>query len=112
MPSIFRSAIFLSVSSSNMSRQIWHCSTRIASCSGEGVVENKAAIVEEVLNKLRGMAESEAKLLFREWEMYGGSLPHISQVISNAINVTTDALAVALDELTQEDREALLPLFW
>lgn len=79
--------------------------------SEEKFVENKQAIVDEVLAKLRGMAESEAKLLFREWEMYSGSLPHISQVISDAINVTTDALAVALDELTAEDRENLLPLF-
>ena len=79
--------------------------------SEEDFVENKAAIVEEVLAKLRGMAKMEAKLLFREYEMYSGNLPGISQVISNAINVTTDALTTALDELSEEDTEALLPLF-
>ena len=79
--------------------------------SEQEFVENKAAIVEEVLAKLRGLAKMEAKLLFREYEMYSGNLPGISQVISNAINVTTDALTVALDELTEEDTEALLPLF-
>ena len=79
--------------------------------SEEEFVENKAAIVEEVLAKLRGMAKLEAKLLFREYEMYSGNLPGISQVISNAINVTTDALTTALDDLSEDDTDALLPLF-
>ena len=74
-------------------------------------VDNKDAIVEEVLAKLRGLAKMEAKLLFREYEMYSGNLPSISQVISNAINVTTDALTIALDDLSEEDKESLLPLF-
>ncbi|CAB9499861.1 Glutamate dehydrogenase 2 [Seminavis robusta] len=79
--------------------------------SEEKFVENKDAIVEEVLTKLRGLAKLEAELLFREYEMYSGSLPRISQVISNSINVTTDALTAALDELSEGDRESLLPLF-
>lgn len=43
--------------------------------------------------------------------MLGGSLPDTSKVISDCINVATDALSVALDELSDTDREALLPLF-
>jgi len=77
----------------------------------EEFVQNKEAIVKEVLAKLRGLAKMEAELLFREYEMYSGNLPGISQVISNAINVTTDALAVALDEVPDEETEVLLPLF-
>jgi glutamate dehydrogenase len=53
----------------------------------------------------------EATLLFREFENFGGSLPEVSQIISNCINAATDALSVALDTLSEEDREALLPLF-
>lgn len=79
--------------------------------SEETFVENKPAIVEEVIAKLRGLAKMEAELLFREYDMYSGSLPDISQVISNAINLTTDAVTVALDNLSADDREKLLPLF-
>lgn len=79
--------------------------------SEEDFVANKAQIVEEVLAKLRGMAKLEAELLFREYSMQGGSLPGISQIISNAINATTDALTLALDDLSEIDRDALLPLF-
>jgi glutamate dehydrogenase len=53
----------------------------------------------------------EAELLFREFENYGGSLPEVSQIISNSINTATDALAIALDFLSSDDRETLLPLF-
>jgi glutamate dehydrogenase len=73
--------------------------------------DNKEQIVGEVLDKLRGLAQMEAELLFREFENFGGSLPEASQIISNCINVATDALSVALDNLTEEDRKALLPLF-
>jgi glutamate dehydrogenase len=74
--------------------------------------DNKTAIVEEVLEKLRGLAKMEAVLLFREFEDYEGlSLPEVSQIISNCINATTDALTEALDKLSDGDREALLPLF-
>jgi glutamate dehydrogenase len=73
--------------------------------------DNKEVIVGEVLDKLRGLAELEAKLLFREFETFGGSLPAVSQLISNCINAATDALSIALDSLTAEEREALLPLF-
>uniref|UniRef100_A0A7S4QI86 Glutamate/phenylalanine/leucine/valine/L-tryptophan dehydrogenase C-terminal domain-containing protein n=1 Tax=Ditylum brightwellii TaxID=49249 RepID=A0A7S4QI86_9STRA len=77
----------------------------------EEFFQNKAAIVQEVLSKVRDLAKMEATLLFREFENYGGSLPLVSQVISNTINVATDALSVALDNLSKEDRAELLPLF-
>jgi glutamate dehydrogenase len=73
--------------------------------------EHKDAIVEEVLSKLRGLAKFEAELLFRESELYGESLPEVSQAISNAINAATDALSAALDTLSEQDQEQLLPLF-
>lgn len=72
---------------------------------------HKHLIVEEVLHKLRGLAKLEAELLFREAETYDGSLPVVSQIISNSINAATDALAVALGSLSEKDRDELLPLF-
>jgi glutamate dehydrogenase len=79
--------------------------------SEEEFFENKEAIVEEVLDKLRGLAKLEAELLFREAENYGEALPDVSQIISNAINAATDALSAALDTLPKEDQDKLLPLF-
>ena len=58
-----------------------------------------------------GLAELEATLLFREYESFGGALPDVSKVISDCINAATDALAGALDTLSAEEREELLPLF-
>ena len=73
--------------------------------------DNKEQIVLEVLEKLRDMAGMEAKLLFREFGNYRGSLPHVSQVISDTINLATDAITSALDELSEEDMDALMVLF-
>jgi len=73
--------------------------------------ENKEQIVSEVLDKLKSLCKMEALLLFREYENYPGSLPEISQIISNAINVATDALTVAMDDLSVEELDSLLPLF-
>ena len=74
--------------------------------------QNKEKIVDEVLEKLRGFAKREAVLLFREFEQYDNvSLPKVSQIISECINITTDALSAALDTLPKEDVEALMPLF-
>mmetsp|Transcript_10821 Transcript_10821/g.24126 ORF Transcript_10821/g.24126 Transcript_10821/m.24126 type:complete len:1103 (-) Transcript_10821:262-3570(-) len=73
--------------------------------------EHKEGIVGEVLEKLRQLAKLEANLLLTEFETNGGSLPEVSQIISDCINVTTDALSTALDALSTEDCEALLPLF-
>jgi len=71
----------------------------------------KEQIVEDVLNKLRGLAKMEAELLFREFENFPGSLPHMSQVISNAINTATDAIVTALDDISESERQELMPLF-
>jgi glutamate dehydrogenase len=73
--------------------------------------ENKEQIVAEVLDKVRALSKMEALLLFREYDNYSGSLPDVSQIISNAINVATDALTEALDHLSEEEIDALLPLF-
>jgi glutamate dehydrogenase len=74
--------------------------------------DHKEEIVEQVLEKLRGLAKLEAELLFCEFEDYDGvSLPEVSQIISNCINTTTDALSLALELLSPDDREDLLSLF-
>lgn len=74
--------------------------------------QNKEIIVAEVLQKLRDFAKSEALLLFREYQEYDDlSLPEISKIISDCINITTDALSEALDSLPQSDIDDLLPLF-
>jgi len=85
------------------------CAAMLA--SEEEFFENKDAIVEEVLAKLRAFAKLEAELLFREADLYGESLPEVSQIISNAINSATDALSAALDTLSSEDQDQLIPLF-
>jgi glutamate dehydrogenase len=85
------------------------CAAMLA--SEEEFFQNKEAIVAEVLAKLRGVAKLEAELLFREAELYDESLPEVSQTISNAINSATDALSVALDTLSPEDQDQLVPLF-
>jgi len=71
----------------------------------------KEEIVQEVLEKLRERARLEADLLLRESENHGGSLPEVSQVISNCINATTDALAVAVDNMQDRDKDTLMSLF-
>jgi glutamate dehydrogenase len=73
--------------------------------------ENKEQIVAEVLDKVRSLSKMEALLLFREYDNYPGSLPEVSQIISNAINVATDILTEALDHLSEEEIDSLLPLF-
>lgn len=85
------------------------CAAMLA--SKEEFFENKEAIVEEVLAKVKGFAKLEAELLFKEAELYGESLPEVSQRISNAINTATDALSAALDTLSEEDQDHLMPLF-
>jgi len=79
--------------------------------SEEEFFKNKEVIVAEVLAKLRGLAKLEAELLFREAELYGESLPEVSQIISNAINSATDALSAALETLSPQDQDQLLSLF-
>eukprot|EP00579_Thalassiosira_antarctica_P006999 CAMPEP_0201883804 /NCGR_PEP_ID=MMETSP0902-20130614/16244_1 /ASSEMBLY_ACC=CAM_ASM_000551 /TAXON_ID=420261 /ORGANISM="Thalassiosira antarctica, Strain CCMP982" /LENGTH=1085 /DNA_ID=CAMNT_0048412667 /DNA_START=161 /DNA_END=3418 /DNA_ORIENTATION=+ len=79
--------------------------------SEEEFYQNKPQIVSEVLDKLHEYARMEAELLFREFENYGGSLPQLSKVVSGAVNAATDALTVALESFSDEDKEKLLPLF-
>jgi glutamate dehydrogenase len=73
--------------------------------------EHKEEIVGEVLEKLRHYARLEAELLFREFANYPGALPYFSERISNAINLARDAVTQALDGMTEEQYEELLPLF-
>lgn len=74
----------------------------------EEFYSNKEQIVAEVIEKLQELAKMEAELLFKEFESHKGSLPEVSQKISNSINSATDAL---IDKLPAEDIETLLPLF-
>lgn len=85
------------------------CAAMLA--SEDEFFENKEVIVSEVLSKLRGVAKLEAELLFREAELYGESLPEVSQTISNAINSATDALSAALDTLPAKAQDELVSLF-
>lgn len=85
------------------------CAAMLA--SEEEFFQNKEVIVQEVLSKLKGFAKLEAELLFKEADLYGESLPQVSQIISGAINTATDALSLALDSLSVEDQEQLIPLF-
>jgi len=78
--------------------------------SEEEFYSNKEIIVKEVLDKLRTLAMMEAELLFREFDSYEGSLPELSQVVSNTINKATDAIAEAIDSLSIEERNSMLPL--
>lgn len=77
----------------------------------EQFTDNKEAIVDEVLQKLRHLARMEAELLFREFANYPGALPYFSERISNAINVARDTITEQLDTMTEEQYDELLPLF-
>ena len=77
----------------------------------EEFFQNKPQIVSEVKAKLHEYARMEAELLFREFENYGGSLPHLSKVVSKSVNAVKDALTVALETMSAEDKEKMLPLF-
>jgi len=79
--------------------------------SDDEFYENKTQIVAEILEKLRGLARLEADLLFKEFESAPDSLPAISQRISNSINVATSAITIELNEISDKEREELLPLF-
>lgn len=72
--------------------------------------DNKEAIVEDVLVKLRQLASLEAELLFREFDNYEGSLPMMSETVSRTINTATDALTDALEVLPDEEKQDFMPL--
>jgi len=77
----------------------------------EEFFNNKEVIVNQVVEKLRNLARMEAELLFNEYENYPGSLTSFSQIISNTINNTKDALIKALDNVSDDEVDSLLPLF-
>merc|ERR1712232_518305 len=79
--------------------------------SEEEFFEHKSAIVEEVLCKIRDLAKKEATLLFQEFNIYPGSLPFVSTVISDAINSATDCLTTTLNHMSEDEIEELMPLF-
>jgi glutamate dehydrogenase len=79
--------------------------------SEEEFFQNKPQIVNEVKAKLHEYARMEAELLFREFENYGGSLPHLSKVVSKSVNAVKDALTDALETMSAEEKEKMLPLF-
>ncbi|GMH98403.1 hypothetical protein TrST_g1809 [Triparma strigata] len=73
-------------------------------------LDNKDEIVADVLKKLRYFARVEAELLFREFNNYPGALPHFSALISDTINVATDAIREELVKLPPGDLDQLLGL--
>ena len=90
------------------------CAAMLLDNEEEKFFENKEQIVGEVLGKIRELAKMEGKLLFREFENVGdgSSLPEVSEIISDSINIATDALSEALDdEHLEVDIDSLLPLF-
>ncbi len=60
--------------------------------SEEEFIRHKAAIVADVLDRLRQSARREAKLLFKEQKLRPKSLPAVSEAISKAINRVADAV--------------------
>jgi len=73
----------------------------------------KEEVIEDVLTKLRELARMEANLLFREYGNYPGSLPEVSQRISQAINRAKVAIFDGLADMERGDDtyKELLPLF-
>jgi len=78
--------------------------------SEQEFLDNKEEIVADVLKKLRYFARVEAELLFREFNNYPGALPHFSALISDTINVATDAIREELVKLPEEEIDLLLDL--
>lgn len=80
--------------------------------SKQEFLDNKEALVADVLVKLREAANREAELLFREYNNYPGSLVDFSERISNAINKVTDAITLRLENVEPSDPlfKSLMPL--
>ena len=78
----------------------------------EEFMEIKDELVSDVVKRLHEIAKLEAELLFREYRNYPGALPHFSERISNAINLTTDCLTDRLQTINPGDElwDALFPL--
>jgi len=73
----------------------------------------KAELVSDVLQRLRELARLEAELLFREYNNHAGSLPHVSERISRAINRAKEAIGASLAGMQRGDEtyRLLMPLF-
>jgi len=73
----------------------------------------KDELVQDVLQRLRDLARSEAELLFREYQNFPGSLPLVSERISQSINRAKAAIGVHLAGMALDDEifHNLLPLF-
>lgn len=80
--------------------------------STEEFLEHKEGLVKDVIAHLHVIAKAEAELLFREYKNYPGALPHFSERISNAINLTTDCITDHLADVNPGDPlwQELLPL--
>eukprot|EP00937_MAST-01D_sp_MAST-1D-sp2_P002224 g2224.t1 len=74
----------------------------------EEFLKDKAAIVDDTLERLRSLARVEAELLFREFERDPHTaLPPTSQRISQCITRVHDAISLALESLQAEQRDSL-----
>ena len=80
--------------------------------STEEFLKHKEGLVKDVIKHLHVIAKLEAELLFREFKNYPGALPHFSERISNAINLTTDCITDHLINVKPGDPlwKELLPL--
>lgn len=78
----------------------------------EEFMDVKKELVSDVVSRLHEIARLEAELLFREYRNYPGALPHFSERISNAINLTTDCLTDRLQTINPGDPlwDELFPL--
>ena len=73
-------------------------------------LDNKEAIVADVLVKLKHFAKVEAELLFREFYNYPGDLVYFSKMISDTINSATDAVSNELQSMSDDQIQLLTPL--
>lgn len=81
------------------------------SMSQEEVLSIREAYIPQVLDRLRDLAGSEARLLFSEsMAQPDVPLPELSERISFAIIKVTDALSEQLDKKGDESRAAMWPL--
>jgi len=70
-------------------------------------IDNKEQIVTDVLAKLKGLARTEANLLFDEYEKDPScQLPALSARISNAIIKVSDAVSAALDKMDDSELQS------
>ncbi|CAM2068082.1 Glutamate dehydrogenase [Sulfidibacter corallicola] len=74
----------------------------------EEFMEIKDVYVAQVLEKLRAKADSEAKLLLREWREMGKSktLVDLSKILSDVINRVTDLVAANLAKLSDDELQS------